>query len=193
MDGTPPQIIRVQYQAGIKSQAYVQGPSGGGNPNIVRTGRKRDGSCRVMCNVCSSIRAVNPFDPQSRLVVLEGVIDAAVNVEDQPENATTDKLNEFVSCLKNESMVERYTFMHLVGLVPKLIAPSRMATAKSKDNKKATQSAAQSLRLDNLLEKVKQVRSTYQSRDFAAAEKQSRLHFCAASTSSQSPTLALML
>lgn len=85
------------------------------------------------------------------------------------------------------------TFLHLVDLVPKLIAPSRMATAKGKDNKKATQSAAQSLRLDNLLEKVKQVRSTYQSREFSAAEKQSSLHFCAASTSSQSPTLALML
>ena len=36
-------------------------------------------------------------------------MEAAVNVEDQPEIATTDKLNEFVSCLKNESMVERYT------------------------------------------------------------------------------------
>ena len=47
------------------------------------------------------------FTPQSRLVALERVIDAAVNVEDQPENAASDKLNEFVSCLKDESMVER--------------------------------------------------------------------------------------
>ena len=48
-----------------------------------------------------------------------------------PEKATTDKLNEFVSGRKVNS-----TFLHLVGLVPKPIASSRMATAKSKDNKK---------------------------------------------------------
>lgn len=66
-----------------------------------------------------------------------------------------------------------------------------MATAKSKDNKKVTQSAAQSLRLDNLLKKVKQVRLAYRSRAFGAYEKQCRLHCCAASTSSYSLNLAL--
>ena len=48
------------------------------------------------------------FTPQPSLVALEGVIDAAVNVENQPENATTDKLNEFVGGLKNDSMIGRY-------------------------------------------------------------------------------------
>ena len=49
------------------------------------------------------------FTSHSSLIALESVIDAAVNVEDEPENVTTDKLKEFVSCLRNDSMVERYT------------------------------------------------------------------------------------
>ena len=47
--------------------------------------------------------------PSVRLIALECVIEAAVNVEDQPEYATTDKLCDFVSHLKNDSMIARYT------------------------------------------------------------------------------------
>ena len=49
------------------------------------------------------------FTPQSRLVALESVIEAAVDTEGQPEKTTPEKLSEFVSCLKNDSMKERYT------------------------------------------------------------------------------------
>jgi hypothetical protein len=67
-----------------------------------------------------------------------------------------------------------------------------MAAAQSKDKRNVTQSATQSLRLENLLENVKKVRLIYQFRDSGADEKQSSLRFSAASTSSQSPSLALM-
>lgn len=50
-----------------------------------------------------------PFTPQSRLVALESVIEAAVDTEGQPEKTTPEKLSEFVSCLKNDSMKQRYT------------------------------------------------------------------------------------
>ena len=64
----------------------------------------------------------------------------------------------------------------------------RMAAAAGKDKRNVTQSAAQSaaqsLRLENVLEKVKKVRPSYQFRDSGAVEKHSSLHFCAASTSS---------
>jgi len=46
--------------------------------------------------------------PQFRLVALESVVEAAVNTEGQPEE-TTDKLSVFVSCLKDDSLKERYT------------------------------------------------------------------------------------
>ena len=59
--------------------------------------------------MCQSFAPETSFTPQPSLVALEGVIDAAVNVKHQPENVTTDKLNEFVGCLKNDSMVESYT------------------------------------------------------------------------------------
>jgi len=47
--------------------------------------------------------------PQFRLVALESVVEAAVNTGGQPEGTTTDKLSVFVSCLKDDSMKERYT------------------------------------------------------------------------------------
>ncbi len=56
-----------------------------------------------------SLAPETPFTPQSSLVALESVIEAAVNAEDQRRRTTTDKLDEFVSCLKDGSMVERYT------------------------------------------------------------------------------------
>jgi len=59
-----------------------------------------------------------------------------------------------------------------------------MAVAEGKDKRNVTQSAAQSLRLESVLEKVKKVRLSYQFRDSVADEKHSSLHFSAASTSS---------
>jgi hypothetical protein len=50
--------------------------------------------------------------PQSRLVALDSVVEAAVNAEVLPEattTETTDKLRLFVSCLKDNSMKERYS------------------------------------------------------------------------------------
>lgn len=74
--------------------------------------------------------------------------------------------------------------LHRVDLVPRLMDLYRMAAAQSKDKLNVTQSAVQSLRLDNLLEEVKKVRLACQFRDPGANEKHSSFHFCAASTSS---------
>jgi len=60
----------------------------------------------------------------------------------------------------------------------------RMAAAEGKDKRNVTQSVAQSLRLENVLEKVKKVHPSYQFRDSVADEKQFSLHFCATSISS---------
>lgn len=79
----------------------------------IRISHELAGNATDHADLCATYVPVtcarNHFYPQSSLVALESVIEAAVNAEDEPEKTTTDKLNEFVSCLKNDSMVERYT------------------------------------------------------------------------------------
>src|SRR5258706_3491604 len=131
--------------------------------------------------------------PQSSLVALESVIEAAVNAEDQPEKTTTDKLNEFVSCLKNDSMVERYTpHFYICRSCTKADSPIQNVDRQKQGQQEGHPIGGPIAEARKLIGEGQTGLLDLPTLRFGADDKQSRLHCCAASTSSYSLTLALI-
>ena len=101
------------FGSSIKRASRVKPTFKGQVVEAIRISNELAGNARDHAELCATYVPIfaseASFTPQCRLTALECVIEAAVNVEDQPENATTDKLRDFVSHLKNDSMIARYT------------------------------------------------------------------------------------